>query len=90
VVISSLMWAMTSSASRMTGVRYVSARLKALIVRSCISWTEFGVRAMMVWSPWVPHRACMMSPWPGLVACPVLGPARWMLMITHGVSVMMA
>jgi len=42
MVIFSLMWAMISSASSMTGVRYVSARLNALMVRLYISCTEFG------------------------------------------------
>ena len=68
----------------------VSARLKASRVRSTHSWTEAGARAMISWSPWVPHLACSMSPWAGSVGWPVDGPDRCTLTITHGVSVMQA
>ena len=45
-VIGSLMWAMISSAKSITGVRYFSAKLKALTVRLNISCTELGDRTM--------------------------------------------
>ena len=74
-VIFSLVWAVTSSSRRMTGVRYFSAKLKAVMVMSRHSWTLEAESTMMGWSPWVPHRACMTSPWEGEVGSPVLGPA---------------
>ena len=44
---------------------------------------------MMLWSPWVPQRACIISPWAGLVAAPVEGPLRCTSMMTAGISDMM-
>ncbi len=45
---------------------------------------------MMPWSPWVPHRACITSPWAGFVAMPVEGPDRWTFTTTQGISPMTA
>ena len=70
----------------MTGVRNRSARLKARTVRSKTSLTEEGARAIMGWSPWVPQRACITSPWEGAVGSPVLGPPRITSTITQGTS----
>jgi len=86
----SRIWPTTSSMSTRVGMRYCSARLKARTVSSKASCTEAGARAMMGWSPWVPQRACMTSPWEGLVGRPVLGPARITLTMTHGTSATMA
>jgi hypothetical protein len=74
----------------MTGVRYSSARLKLRTTRPKHSCAEEGANAMISWSPWVPQRACMMSPCAGSVAWPVDGPERWTSMITQGVSVIQA
>src|SRR5271157_849078 len=41
---------------------------------------------MLGWSPCVPQRACMTSPWDGEVGKPVLGPPRITSTITHGTS----
>ena len=80
------MWLMTSSVRTMTGTRYFSARSKARIVSSKHSRTLPGARTMMAWSPWVPQRACITSPWAGEVGMPVEGPMRWALMMTMGIS----
>ena len=45
-----------------------------------------AVRAISQWSPWVPQRACIKSPWEGLVGWPVDGPTRCTLTITRGIS----
>jgi hypothetical protein len=86
----SRVWAVISSMSRMTGVRYFSAKLKAMTVISRHSRTSLADRTMIGWSPWVPQRACCTSPWEGLVGSPVLGPPRMTLTITEGISVMQA
>ena len=81
---------MTSSISRITGVRYRSAKLNACTVRSKVSRTDEGERAMMGWSPWVPQRACITSPWEGLVGRPVEGPSRCTSTMTQGISAIAA
>ncbi len=54
------------------------------------SRTELALRTMMGWSPWVPHRACITSPWAGLVGSPVLGPPRMTFTTTQGTSAIQA
>jgi len=49
-----------------------------------------GARAIIGWSPWVPHLACIISPWEGLVGNPVLGPPLWALTTTQGISLIIA
>src|SRR3972149_971438 len=49
----------------MTGVRYRSDRLKASTVSAYTSATDAGASTMIGWSPCVPQRACMTSPWAG-------------------------
>jgi hypothetical protein len=75
---------------RMTGVRNSSASSKLRTARSKHSCTVDGASAMISWSPCVPHRACITSPWAGSVACPVEGPDRCTFTMTQGVSVMQA
>ena len=86
----SRVWAVTSSRSKMTGVRYFSAILKAVMVMSRHSCTLEADRTIMGWSPWVPQRACCTSAWAGLVGSPVDGPPRMTLTRTMGASAMMA
>ena len=74
----------------MTGTRNFSAKLKAVTVREKHSPTVAGQRAIRVWSPWRPQRSCMISDWAGLVASPVLGPARCTSITTQGTSPMTA
>ncbi len=71
-------------------MRSASDRLKARTVSSNTSFTDDGASAMVGWSPWVPQRACMTSPWAGRVGMPVLGPPRITLTTTQGVSVIAA
>jgi hypothetical protein len=87
-VIRSRMCPTTSSERRSTGVRNVSERLNAFMVRSKHSRTLDGHRAMTGWSPWVPQRACMTSPWETWVGSPVEGPARMTSTRTKGISAM--
>jgi hypothetical protein len=82
------MWPMNSSIRSSTGIRNFSARLKALTVWVKHSSIDDGQRAMVGWSPWVPHRACIMSAWAPLVGSPVEGPPRWTLTMTQGSSAM--
>ena len=42
------------------------------------------------WSPWVPQRVCITSPWAGEVGWPVAGPTRCTFTITQGISAMQA
>ena len=49
-----------------------------------------AVKVIMAWSPWVPHLACMTSPWLILVGIPVDGPPLWILTTTHGTSAITA
>ena len=86
----SRVWAVISSRSRITGVRYFSAMLKAVTVISRHSCTSEAERTMIGWSPWVPQRACCTSPWAGLVGRPVEGPPRMTLTRTSGASTMQA
>ena len=74
----------------MTGFLNRSARLKAQTVSSKHSRTVDGARAMMGWSPWVPQRACITSPWAGKVGSPVDGPPRMTLATTQGTSAITA
>ena len=71
-------------------MRYCSERLKARTVSQNISDTDHGARAMIWWSPCVPQRACITSPWAGRVGRPVHGPPRITLTTTTGISRMHA
>ena len=64
--------------------------LKASTVTANTSWWLEAVRAMMLWSPCVPQRAWLTSPWPTWVGLPVDGPPRWTLTMTQGISAMQA
>src|SRR5665647_1879513 len=81
---------MTSSESRITGVLNLSDKLKACTVRVKDSCTEAGERTIAGWSPWVPQRACITSPWAVAVGMPVLGPHLWILTTTQGTSAITA
>ena len=67
-------------------MRYFSDRLNARTVALKQSWVVETARTIIGWSPWVPHRACITSPWLALVGSPVLGPPRITFTITHGTS----
>ena len=82
----SFICATLASGSRITGVRYFSAMLKARTVSSQHSCTVAGAMATIGWSPWVPQRACITSDWPGSVGPPVDGPPLMTLITTSGTS----
>ena len=66
------------------------AKRTAAMVSRYMSATLEAARTMAGWSPWVPQRACMTSPWLGAVGRPVDGPARMTSTMTTGASTMMA
>src|SRR4030042_2079296 len=59
------------------------------MVKSNISCTDDGARAMRAPPPWWPHLACITSSWEEVIyPCP--GPGRWTVTMRNGVSDMMA
>ena len=54
------------------------------------SGTLEGDTTMTQWSPWVPQRVIITSPWAGLVGWPVAGPTRCTSTRTTGISAVQA